>query len=284
MKTRIKTSVVGILVLFAVMALFQTPVFEALVAIVALIALHEIYKAVNLGKAGKMVFAGFVPFTFLIMYSGMAWASALLLPLSFAFVLYLACCVILHSQTIDIGKLGAMALFGGMVMFCFYSFVYLKHSLPLEEYGDDALYFIFLILGFAWGGDSAAYFAGRFFGRHKLAPVVSPNKTVEGAVGGILGSVLLGLIITAIYDVIAGHLAVEDFTAYHYLLICILAAVSSVLGILGDLFASAVKRQCGIKDYGTIFPGHGGVMDRFDSVMFIAPFLTIGVTMAFYLR
>ena len=284
MKTRIVTSVVGIVVLFAVMALFQTPVFEAIIALITLIALHEIYKAVDLGKAGKMVFAGFVPFTFLIMYSGMAWANALLLPLTFAFVLYLACCVIRHSQTIDIGKLGAMALFGGMVMFCFYSFVYLKHSLPLLEYGDDALYFIFLILGFAWGGDSAAYFAGRFFGRHKLAPVVSPNKTVEGAVGGILGSVLLGLVITAIYDVIAGHLAVEDFTAYHYLLICILAAVSSVLGILGDLFASAVKRQCGIKDYGTIFPGHGGVMDRFDSVMFIAPFLTIGVTMAFYLR
>ena len=284
MKKRIITAIVGILVLFAVMSLFQTPVFEAIIAVITLIALHEIYKAVDLGKAGKMIFAGFIPYTFLIMYSGMAWASELLLPLTFVFVLYLACCVIFHSQTINIDKLGAMALFGGMVMFCFYSFVYLKHTLPMQKYGNDALYFIFLILGFAWGGDSAAYFAGRAFGRHKLAPVVSPNKTVEGAVGGILGSVLLGLAITGLYDAIAGHPVVKDFTAYHYLLICGLAAVSSVLGILGDLFASAVKRQCGIKDYGTIFPGHGGVMDRFDSVMFIAPFLTIGVTMVFYLK
>ena len=79
-------------------------------------------------------------------------------------------------------------------MICFYSLIHLKRCLPMDMYGYDAIYFILLILCFAWGGDTCAYFAGRAFGKHKLAPVVSPNKTVEGAIGGVIGSVVIGLL------------------------------------------------------------------------------------------
>ena len=161
----------------------------------------------------------------------------------------------------------------------------LKELLPVEQYGYDAVFFILLILCFAWGGDTCAYFAGRAFGKHKLCPVVSPKKTVEGAIGGVLGTMVFGVIITLVYSVAANRM--EAFTRSNigvsmYVIIALLGCVAAVLGIYGDLFASVVKRQCGIKDYGTIFPGHGGILDRFDSVMFIAPFVTMVITAVFY--
>jgi phosphatidate cytidylyltransferase len=140
-------------------------------------------------------------------------------------------------------------------------------------------------ISFAWGGDTAAYFAGRAFGRHKLAPIVSPHKTVEGAVGGVLGSMAAGCVLTLVYSLLSAKYNVISIQVQpkHYLVLLGMGAVASVLGILGDLFASSVKRQVGIKDYGTIFPGHGGILDRFDSVMFIAPFVSIAVRYFFYL-
>ena len=162
---------------------------------------------------------------------------------------------------------------------------YVVKLLPVEKFGYDAIFFILLILCFAWGGDTCAYFAGRAFGKHKLCPVVSPKKTVEGAVGGVLGTMVFGVLVTVIYSVAADRM--EAFTRSNigvsmYIIIALLACVAAVLGIYGDLFASVVKRQCGIKDYGTIFPGHGGILDRFDSVMFIAPFVTMVVIAVFY--
>ena len=130
----------------------------------------------------------------------------------------------------------------------------------------------------------AAYFAGRAFGKHKLAPIVSPHKTVEGAIGGVFGSVLAGVVLTLVYSLLSSQYNVITLQVQprHYLILVVMGAIASVLGILGDLFASSVKRQVGIKDYGTIFPGHGGILDRFDSVMFIAPFVSIAVRYFFY--
>lgn len=101
----------------------------------------------------------------------------------------------------------------------------------------------------------------------------------------MLGSMLAGVLLTFVYNQLSGRfdLFSINVTVRHYLVLLVLGAVASVLGIFGDLFASAVKRQAGIKDYGTIFPGHGGILDRFDSVMFIAPFVSIAVRSFFYL-
>lgn len=131
-----------------------------------------------------------------------------------------------------------------------------------------------MALAFAWGGDTFAYFTGRLFGKHKLAPLVSPHKTVEGAIGGILGSGLVGVLCTVAARGLTGHAAGSMFG---YIAVFLLGMGCSVLGILGDLFASAIKLQLGIKDYGTIFPGHGGIMDRFDSVLFITPLVALAV-------
>lgn len=284
MKTRLITSAVGLIALFLTMTFFESVIFNTVIALLCIIAIHEIFAAFKFEKAGYL-FLGFIPYTALIMLSSFTFFRVLILPLSYVFAIYLAVCIIKNSKTINFAKLSGMIVFSGIVIFCFFSFIYLKRLLPMDIYNYDAIYFMVLILGFAWGGDSSAYFAGRFFGKHKLAPIVSPNKTVEGAIGGVIGSMLFGIIITAVYSLVYDQLVgipLESLGITYYIMIAILGAAASVLGILGDLFASAVKRQCEIKDYGTLFPGHGGVLDRFDSVMFIAPFVTMVVTYVFY--
>lgn len=128
---------------------------------------------------------------------------------------------------------------------------------------------IVLVLATPWLSDSGAYFVGRSLGKRKLCPSISPNKTVEGAAGGLLAggisAVIVGLVFLLLYRGDAG---------FHpnFLILAILGMVVSVTSILGDLFFSLIKRYTGIKDYGSILPGHGGMLDRFDSVLFCIPF------------
>ena len=285
MKTRIITAVVGILVLIGVLFTFDTMIFNLVIAAITLIAIHEIYMALGFEKKDWLLYAVTVPYTLLIMLSSYSVWRALVMPASFLLVLFYAIYLVVRNGTISFAKTSGLVMFSGIVMFCFYSFIRLKELLPVAEYGYDAIFFILLILCFAWGGDTAAYFAGRAFGRHKLAPIVSPHKTVEGAVGGVLGSMAAGCVLTLVYSLLSAKYNVISIQMQpkHYLVLLGMGAVASVLGILGDLFASSVKRQVGIKDYGTIFPGHGGILDRFDSVMFIAPFVSIAVRYFFYL-
>ena len=285
MKTRIITAVVGLIVLAGVLFTFDTLVFNLVIAAITLIALHEIYSALGFEKQDWPLLAVLVPYTLLVMLSSYSICRAMVMPASFLVVLFYAIYLVVRNGVISYQKASGLAMFSGIVIFCFYSFIRLKELLPVEEYGYDAVFFILLILCFAWGGDTCAYFAGRAFGKHKLCPVVSPKKTVEGAVGGVLGTMVFGVLVTVIYSIAADRM--EEFTRSNigvsmYVIIALLACVAAVLGIYGDLFASVVKRQCGIKDYGTIFPGHGGILDRFDSVMFIAPFVTMVVIAAFY--
>ena len=275
MKTRIITAIVGILVLIGVLFTFDTLVFNFVIAAITLIAIHEVFKALGFGRKEWPMYAVFVPYTLLIMLSSYQVWRRLVMPASFLMVLFFGIYLVVRNAQVDFAKASGLVMFSGIVIFCFYSFIRLKELLPVETYGYDAMFFILLIL----------YFAGRAFGKHKLCPVVSPKKTVEGAIGGVLGTMVFGVIATVIYSIAANRM--EAFTRTNigvsmYVIIALLACVAAVLGIYGDLFASVVKRQCGIKDYGTIFPGHGGILDRFDSVMFIAPFVTMVVIAVFY--
>lgn len=285
MKTRIITSVVGLSLLAVVLAFFDTILFDLALSAICLIGMHEVYNAMGFGKKQWYLFVPLVPYTLLIMLTSSQAVRTLVLPISFLVVLYYNVCLIVKHQTLEFTKLSGLIYFSGVILFCFYSLIHLKRCLPVAQYGYDAVYFILLVLCFAWGGDTAAYFTGRALGKHKLAPIVSPHKTVEGAVGGVLGSMLAGVLLTVVYEALPGSLGAltVQVKAMHYLVILGMGAVASVLGILGDLFASAVKRQANIKDYGTIFPGHGGILDRFDSVMFIAPLVAIVVRYFFYI-
>lgn len=284
MKARVITSVVGLAALFTVLFFYETVFFNLVFAAATLLAIHEIYNAFQFGKKSLYIYFGFVPITLLIMLSDYISVRFWLQPVAYLFVLYLAICLIINCNTVKFEKLAGMTMFSGCVIYCFYSFIHLKSLLPSGTHGYDAIYFMLLILGFAWGGDTTAFFVGRAFGKHKLAPVVSPKKTVEGAIGGVIGSMIIGVLITLLYLEVFGRALplVPMVRKSYYVVIALLGAVASVLGIIGDLFASAVKRQCGIKDYGTIFPGHGGILDRFDSVLFVAPLVTLVVRVLFY--
>lgn len=131
----------------------------------------------------------------------------------------------------------------------------------------DGAYTVWLAFISAWGCDTCAYLTGITLGKHKLTPVLSPKKSVEGAIGGILGSLLLGALYGFVFqEKISGF----QNPALVYGVIC---ACGAVISMFGDLSASAIKRNYGIKDYGTLIPGHGGILDRFDSIVFTAPLI-----------
>ena len=144
------------------------------------------------------------------------------------------------------------AFFGVVYVAVMLSFILLTRNLP------DGKFIVWLIFLCSWGCDTCAYCVGMLIGKHKMAPVLSPKKSIEGAVGGVVGAALLGVIYA-----VATHGAMLE-----YAVIC---GVGALISMVGDLAASAIKRNQGIKDYGKLIPGHGGILDRFDSVIFTAP-------------
>lgn len=131
-----------------------------------------------------------------------------------------------------------------------------------RSFDDDGLFLLILGLCGAWIADTGAYFTGVAFGKHKLCPEISPKKTIEGFVGGILFAGIVYAAAVSIYGKFSVPTAVFAF---------VIGGICAVIGTVGDLSASMVKRQIGFKDYGKIMPGHGGFMDRFDSVLFVLP-------------
>lgn len=146
------------------------------------------------------------------------------------------------------------------VMLCFAAFI------TIRKIPDTGLYLFLLIFVAAWITDTFAYFTGVFIGKHKLIPRISPKKTVEGSVGGIVFCVIAfavyGNVLHRFFDV-----------QVNFPVLISVGFVMSIIAQIGDLIASAIKRSYGIKDYGNLFPGHGGVLDRFDSIMILSPFL-----------
>jgi phosphatidate cytidylyltransferase len=148
----------------------------------------------------------------------------------------------------------SMATLTGIIYAIFLSF----HVTLVEQTGEYGI-LVWLIFITAFGTDSMAYFTGLLIGKHKLAPKISPKKTIEGAVGGIIGSVL--------FCILFGYFAIPRLLAH----CAVIGILGGFVSQLGDLSASIFKRKMGIKDYGNLIPGHGGILDRIDSVLFTAP-------------
>jgi len=156
-------------------------------------------------------------------------------------------------------KSAVMPFAGVIYTVCLFSCLWRVRMLPG---GICLIWLVFLI---SWGSDLFAYLVGVCIGKHKMAPVLSPKKSVEGLGGGILGAALLGFL----YALFFGETVA--FLPSPKLLLPVLCAVASPISVIGDLAASAFKRNMGIKDYSNLIPGHGGILDRFDSVIFVAP-------------
>ena len=164
------------------------------------------------------------------------------------------------------------------IMSAMFSFLYgpvmLSFLYLLREGLDDGIYLVWFAFLASWGSDTCAYCVGVLIGKHKMTPKLSPKKSIEGAVGGILGAALLFALYT--------HFVINQYTAMTLSLPLAagLGAVGALVSMVGDLAASAVKRDHEIKDYGKLIPGHGGIMDRFDSVIVAAPIVFLGIVLS----
>lgn len=262
LKTRIISAAVGLAVLAAVIYFFETPVLDVTVALLSGISVYEMLHAAGILK--KKFFSG-VCIGFGILFSTVFFNifSIVTILAEFVFAGIVVIFVLTDHRELKITD-ATFAFFMAIVIPRVFSMLILY-----REYDSPFSYFlVFLSLGIAWLNDAAAFFVGRKFGKIKLCPEISPHKTVEGAIGGVLGCIV-GCSVLMYYFSAQYGLSVDWISFLAFLVI------GAGAGILGDLSASIIKRQFGIKDYGNIMPGHGGIMDRFDSWIFVAPLLYI---------
>lgn len=269
MKQRVITGVVGLLIFFVALASFGTFIFNIVISIVSAIIVHELLSAYRYTDNRLItwvccIFAGLFP---VVYYTG--YTNCIYMAVVFAGIL--VAISLRYHEKIKLEQIG-MAFFIALA----YPFSMTSILIIREQFGlVYGIFITLMIFTCAWGSDTGAYFIGRFFGKRKLAPKLSPNKTVEGVFGGIFSCMAFVAIITTSYFYIVT--SIGEIFNFNLVFLAIMTILGSLVGVSGDLFASMIKRQCGIKDFGTIFPGHGGVVDRFDSVLMIAPFILVAV-------
>lgn len=246
--------------IFAVLMIFANKyIIDIIVSIIAIMCLHEFYKAFR-GKAKPISWVGYIAASaiaiiHMIPKNLVLPIIAAIIPVSIMVLFVRSILSELKLNIIDI----AVTFFGICYIVLFLMFApIIRENLPN---GKIIIWFVFFS---AWGTDVFAYLVGKNFGKHKFTKV-SPNKSLEGCLGGILGAVVITLIYTAVCNqVFAMNL--------NYLYIGFITILLSIMSQIGDLAASSIKRYCDIKDYSNLIPGHGGMLDRIDSVIFILPF------------
>ena len=252
-KTRLLSGIL-LVVIALITVITGGNVLFATLFLISMIGVYELYRVFEIENKA----VGICGFLFAAGYYGLLYAKPLLpdttdwfMLLFMAFVICLMAVLVFSYPKYRTEQMLA-AFFGVFYVAVMLSYIYQTRILP------GGVFQVWLVFICAWGCDTCAYCVGMLIGRHKMAPILSPKKSVEGGVGGVAGAALLG----AIYAAATGGKIAE------YALIC---AVGALISMVGDLAASAIKRNQGIKDYGKLIPGHGGILDRFDSVIFTAP-------------
>ena len=277
MKQRVITAVVLLALLAVVVWQINTPVLVLVIAFLAAVAANEIMRCAKVENTFIRVvatgYAACVPF-FASAKALTPWVSEAVwgkvigavpgVVYLIALVLVLLLAMLKGYAYTTFEDVAVSVFAGALVPFGFSVFIRLRDKFQIEQFG---IYLIFYGLICALATDSGAQLAGMAFGKHKMSPNISPKKTVEGAIGGLIFSLILNAVAMILYNRLA------DFKMDEFAVTVLLAACLPVsfLGMMGDLSASVLKRNFGVKDFGKIFPGHGGVMDRFDSSMFTLP-------------
>lgn len=242
----------------------------AVMGILAIVGLTELYKAEKIHNR----LPGFIGYGMAVVLYGMLYLDKLeYLPVfAIVFALLLFASLIIGFPKYKTREI-TLSFFGVFYVAFMLSFVYQTRVIP------GGIYVVWLILISAFGYDTLAYcvgmITGKTIGNHKMTPHLSPKKSFEGLAGGIIGAGLLGFLYGTIFE---AYLPQLPLGAWAYFIIC---AVGGIIAQLGDLAASAIKREYEIKDFGKLIPGHGGVMDRFDSIMFTAPVIYYLVVLVF---
>ena len=261
-----RTRLISGIVLVALAVILMTTggmLLYCVTAGISLIGMFELYRVMKiekkpLGLAGYLACAS---------YYGIVWFEGE------RYVTLLAIAALMLLMTIYVFTFPqytteqvTTAFFGIFYLGILLSYLYQVREMP------DGRYLAWLIFLSSWGCDTCAYCAGMLFGKHKLAPVLSPKKSVEGAVGGVAGAALLGFLFASVFGEQMAEVQNPQAAC------AIACAIAAVISQIGDLAASAIKRNHDVKDYGNLIPGHGGVLDRFDSMIFTAPAIYFAVT------
>ncbi len=266
MVIRLVSAFVGAIIAVIILIFHNTIALNIAIGIISVIMMYELLKAAKCIKfrltcIPAFIFVGISPFFITGRLS--AYRNIILI----AVILFIFATYIIQHKTLKYFRL--MFIISAMLLISMSMGCLIALNSASSVHG-----LMYLIMGLcgAWLADSGAYFAGTFLGKRKLCPEVSPKKTVEGFIGGIVVTGLLFMLINFAYSKILPSVS-DNSVEINYLAVGLIGMILAVVGTIGDLSASVLKRQCGIKDYGNIMPGHGGLMDRFDSVIFVAPCL-----------
>lgn len=239
------------------------PLLFAVLLLISLIGMWELYKVFGIEKR----IPGITGYIFAIIYYGLIYFEPQLpgekhvwFMMTFMGCLICLMAVLVFSYPKYNTQQIMAAFFGVFYVAVMLSYIYETRILPA------GVFTVWLVFVCSWGCDTCAYCAGMLLGKHKMAPVLSPKKSVEGGIGGILGAALIGVLYALAINR-WGNAGVDVLTY------AIIGAVGGAISQIGDLAASAIKRYHNIKDYGKLIPGHGGILDRFDSVIFTAPII-----------
>lgn len=266
-QTAIKRLLSGV-VLFPVMAIIvifgNTLIMDITVALIAMISVCEYYKCFkNTKKANPSLWYMLICSALIIFTHSVSTEALRSITISFVPISIL---VLIGEEILTNGKKKIIDVAVTLLGVCYIPLMMLFLSVIRENfmYGKILIWYVFMS---AWGSDIFAYLIGKNFGKHPLTKL-SKNKTVEGAIAGVLGAMVFSLIYTAVINSIFN-------IGISYVLVGIITMILSIIGQIGDIGASSIKRYCGVKDFSDLIPGHGGMLDRIDSVIFIAPFAYI---------
>lgn len=261
MKSRILTAIVLIAGALAIILSNNIYVYLVAAIVMSTMCCYELLKALGFIKQ---------PFLATVIFLGAVAAPVLMIDLLFdyifpAFVLYFILfflAVILSFDKTDLSGCGIPFLMSLIIYVCNASLIRI-----VAIFGKDAIFYIVLLLLCAFITDSGAYFTGKFLGKHKLIPSVSPKKTIEGSIGGLVSCIIVNVLYAIVYSAVF----LKDTASINYIALIAVSIVASLAGMIGDLAASVIKRICSIKDFGNLLPGHGGLLDRLDSMNFAVP-------------
>ena len=260
MKTRVITAAVLIPVLLLLLMVAPTIVTAIVWGLLLAIAAYELLYCTGLVQESRLVVHAAVMAFAVVLWSHFDAIHAYGQIGLMIFLAVLFAEMMLSHVKITFDKVCMCIVAGFVIPFLLSSLI---RILVMSRIGRYMVLIPFIV---AFTSDAGAYFAGRFFGRHKLAPVVSQHKTIEGAIGGIIAAVASMIIYCIILQFVFNFNVKYGYAVIYGLL-------GSLVGVFGDLCFSVVKRQTGIKDYGNLIPGHGGVLDRFDSMMMVGPLM-----------
>ncbi|MBO6300862.1 MAG: phosphatidate cytidylyltransferase [Ruminiclostridium sp.] len=270
MAKRLITAAIGVPLALLIIYLgsLSPHVMSAVTDILSVMAVFEVLSAAKYTRYRSITVLSLMFSALLPLFFCYNELRAYAIPVSFLFLVMLFACTLMRHKEIKFEELGFIAFISICIPFAISTIAFFCF-----QWRDHGIFLVIYTLAMAWIADGGAYFAGTFLGKHKLCPEISPKKTWEGFFGGLITSVIFAIMLGYGYELWDITMTGEQHFAVNIPILVGAAVVSTFLGLLGDLIASLLKRQCGVKDFSEILPGHGGVMDRFDSVLFVAPFI-----------